>query len=74
MMAERSGLAKSTIVRIWKGFGLKPHLSDGFKLSNDPLFRGQGLRRGRALLEPGPYESARWCCAVLPQYLSHFGL
>ena len=37
-MAERSGLSKSTIGRIWKGFGLKPHLVDGFKLSNDPLF------------------------------------
>jgi transposase len=37
-MAERSGLSKSTVGRIWKGFGLKPHLSDGFKLSNDPLF------------------------------------
>ena len=37
-MAERSGLSKSTIGRIWKGFGLKPHLTDGFKLSNDPLF------------------------------------
>ena len=35
-MAERSGLSKSTIGRIWKGFGLKPHLSDGFKMSNDP--------------------------------------
>jgi transposase len=37
-MAGRSGLSKSTIGRIWKGFGLKPHLSDGFKMSNDPLF------------------------------------
>jgi len=37
-MAERSGLSKSTIGRIWKGFGLKPHLTDGFKLSNDPFF------------------------------------
>ena len=37
-MAERSGLSKSTIGRIWKGFGLKPHLTDGFKLSNDPQF------------------------------------
>lgn len=24
--------------RIWKAFGLKPHLEEGFKLSNDPLF------------------------------------
>ena len=37
-MAERSGLSKSTIGRIWKAFDLKPHLEDGFKLSNDPQF------------------------------------
>lgn len=37
-MAERSGLSKSTIGRIWKAFGLNPHRADGFKLSNDPLF------------------------------------
>lgn len=37
-MAERSGLSKSTIGRIWRRFELKPHLVDGFKLSNDPLF------------------------------------
>src|SRR5689334_2837596 len=37
-MAERSGLSKSTVGRIWKGFGLKPHLTDGFKVSSDPLF------------------------------------
>ena len=37
-MAERTGLSKSTIGRIWKAFGLQPHRADGFKLSNDPLF------------------------------------
>lgn len=37
-MAERTGLSKSTIGRIWKAFGLQPHREDGFKLSNDPLF------------------------------------
>ena len=37
-MAERSGLSKSTVGRIWRAFGLKPHRVDGFKLSNDPLF------------------------------------
>ncbi len=37
-MADRSGLSKSTIGRIWKAFDLKPHRADGFKLSNDPLF------------------------------------
>lgn len=37
-MADKSGLSKSTIGRIWRRFELKPHLSDGFKLSTDPLF------------------------------------
>src|SRR4051794_34579207 len=37
-MAERSGLSKSTIGRIWRRFDLKPHLNDGFKLSTDPQF------------------------------------
>jgi transposase/DNA-binding CsgD family transcriptional regulator len=37
-MAERSGLSKSTIGRIWRAFELKPHRTDTFKLSNDPLF------------------------------------
>lgn len=37
-MAERTGLSKSTIGRIWRSFELKPHRGDGFKLSNDPLF------------------------------------
>jgi transposase len=37
-MAQRSGLSKSTIGRIWRKFDLKPHLADGFKLSTDPLF------------------------------------
>jgi len=37
-MAKRSGLSRSTIGRIWRNFGLKPHLADTFKLSTDPLF------------------------------------
>ncbi|MPZ63658.1 MAG: IS630 family transposase, partial [Propionibacteriales bacterium] len=37
-MAARTGLSKSTIGRIWRRFDLKPHLTDDFKLSTDPLF------------------------------------
>jgi transposase len=37
-MADESGLSKSTVGRIWKAFGLKPHLVDTFKISNDPQF------------------------------------
>ncbi|MCX5249010.1 IS630 family transposase [Streptomyces sp. NBC_00201] len=37
-MAQRTGLSKSTIGRIWKRFDLKPHLQNSFKLSTDPQF------------------------------------
>jgi transposase len=37
-MARRSGLSESAIGRIWRKFDLKPHLTDGFKLSTDPMF------------------------------------
>ncbi len=37
-MAQRTGLSKTTIGKIWKDFSIKPHLADHFKLSNDPLF------------------------------------
>ncbi len=37
-MAERTGLSKSTVGRIWRRFELKPHRSDGFTISTDPLF------------------------------------
>ena len=37
-MAQKSGVSKSTVGRIWRDFGLKPHRADTFKLSTDPLF------------------------------------
>lgn len=37
-MAAATGLSESTIGRIWKEHGLKPHLVKTFKLSNDPRF------------------------------------
>lgn len=36
-MAQRSGLSKSTIGRIWRTFELKPRRVEGFKFSKDPL-------------------------------------
>src|SRR6266571_4735996 len=38
-MAARSGLSRSTVGRIWKDFGLKPHRADTFKLCTDPVKR-----------------------------------
>ena len=37
-MAEESGVSPSTIGRIWREHGLKPHLTRTFKVSNDPHF------------------------------------
>ncbi|RKS07451.1 transposase [Nocardiopsis sp. Huas11] len=37
-MAERTGLNQTAVSRIWRAFGLKPHLVDEWKLSNDPFF------------------------------------
>ena len=37
-MAARSGVSQSTVSRIWRAFGLKPHLVETFKISTDPLF------------------------------------
>jgi transposase len=37
-MAKAIGLNSTAIQRIWKAFGLKPHRSEGFKLSTDPMF------------------------------------
>ncbi|PWI04639.1 IS630 family transposase, partial [Streptomyces sp. NWU339] len=37
-MAQATGLSQSTVSRIWRTFGLKPHMVDTFKLSTDPQF------------------------------------
>jgi transposase len=37
-LARQLGMSQSAISRIWRAFGLKPHLVDTFKLSTDPQF------------------------------------
>jgi len=36
-LARTTGLSRSSIARIWHAFGLRPHRSETFKLSTDPL-------------------------------------
>jgi len=36
-MARHVGLSRSSVSRIWRAFGLKPHRSETFTLSKDPL-------------------------------------
>jgi transposase len=35
-MATRAGMSHTMVGRIWRAFGLKPHLTESFKLSPDP--------------------------------------
>jgi transposase len=37
-LAATTGMSQSAVSRIWRAFGLKPHLAESFKLSPDPLF------------------------------------
>lgn len=37
-MAGEVGVSHMSVCRVWQTFGLKPHRSDTFKLSNDPFF------------------------------------
>jgi len=37
-MAAATGMSQTAVSRIWRAFGLKPHQSESFKLSPDPLF------------------------------------
>ena len=37
-MAEKAGVSHSTVGRVWRAFGLQPHIVKTFKVSNDPLF------------------------------------
>ncbi len=67
-MAKQAGLSQTAVGRIWRAFGLKPHLRETFKLSTDPFFvekvrdvvgpvpgpAREGHRPVRRREEPGP--------------------
>jgi len=37
-MAKQTGIGQDSVGKIWRTFGLKPHLVESFKLSADPMF------------------------------------
>ncbi len=58
-MAAETGLSQSSVSRIWRAFGLKPHLVQTWKLSTDPQFIDKvrdvvGLYLSPAGERPGP--------------------
>lgn len=38
VMAKEAGIGQDSVGRIWRTFGVKPHVVRGFKLSKDPMF------------------------------------
>jgi len=38
LMAKKTGLSQTAVVRIWRAFGLQPHRVENFKFSTDPQF------------------------------------
>lgn len=60
-MAKATGLSESTVGRIWKEHGLKPHRVETFKLSKDPKFV-EKLRDIVGLYLSPPEHALVLCC------------
>ena len=59
-MAKKVGVSPATVQRIWAARGLKPHLVDTFKLSNDPRFEEKLIDVVGLYLDP-PEKSIVLC-------------
>lgn len=60
-MAKATGISDTTIGRIWREHGLKPHLVQTFKLSNDPKFT-EKLKDIVGLYLNPPEHAVVLCC------------
>ena len=60
-LAKRVGLSRSSVARIWRAFGLRPHRSESFKLSTEPLL----IEKVRDIVSGSTWTRliARSCCA-----------
>ena len=65
-MAKAAGLSHMAISRIWHAFGLQPHRSETFKLSNDPLLI-EKIRDIVGLYLNPPAHAAVFCVDEKPQ-------
>jgi transposase len=65
-MGKAVGLSHMAISRIWRTFGLQPHRSETFKLSNDPLLVEKVRDIVGLYLDP-PAHAAVFCVDEKPQ-------
>lgn len=65
-MAEEAGISHSTVGRIWRTFGLQPHVVRTYKVSDDPLFI-EKLRDVVGLYMNPPEHAVVFCVDEKPQ-------
>ena len=58
MLAKQVGVGHTTVQRVWKEYGLKPHLTRSFKVWNDPQFAEKVRDIVGLYLDP---PTMRWC-------------
>jgi hypothetical protein len=59
-MAGQTGLSQSSVSRIWRPFGLKPHLVETWKLSADPEFIAKVRDVVGLYMSPPEHEQQGW--------------
>ena len=64
-ISTQSGLSKSTVGRIWRAFGLKPHLVDTFKLCVDEKSGIQAQTKGFGLAFKCSIQDSMWCSSAV---------
>ncbi|MBI4910096.1 MAG: hypothetical protein HY820_41145 [Acidobacteria bacterium] len=65
-MAAAVGVSEARVRRIWRSHGLKPHLVETFKVSNDPEF-AEKLERIVGLCLNPPEHAIVFCVAEKSQ-------
>jgi len=59
-LARTLGMSQTAVSRIWRAFGLKPHLTEAFKLSTDPQFLDKVRDLVGLYLDPPEAALVRW--------------
>ena len=66
LMGDKLGISHSTVSRIWKANGLKPHRIEAFKVSRDPQF-AEKLEDIVGLYLSRPAHALVLCCETMRQ-------
>lgn len=65
-LSEELGVPRDFVHRVRRAFGLKPHLTKSFKLSNDPHFIKKVSRKYGMWSDCiSIHQIRRWCCVLM---------